>query len=65
MNTFKTQLTLLLLAISLLPAFSQTEKTNLEVIHKIKQEGLHNSQIEDLAFYFTDYVGSAEKHIIN
>ncbi len=57
MKTVKTQITLLILAVFLLPAFSQNEKVDLEVIHKIKQEGLQNSQIENLAFYFTDYVG--------
>ncbi|HLN19757.1 MAG TPA: M20/M25/M40 family metallo-hydrolase [Bacteroidales bacterium] len=36
--------------------FSQ-EKTDLGMIYRIKQEGLKNSGIEDLAFWLTDYVG--------
>lgn len=33
------------------------EKTDLAMIYKIKQEGLKNSKIEELAFWLTDYVG--------
>jgi hypothetical protein len=33
------------------------ENVDLGMIYKIKQEGLKNSQIEDLAFWLTDYVG--------
>src|SRR5512133_1088566 len=36
---------------------SQEEKVDLSMIYKIKQEGLKNSQIEDLAFWLTDFVG--------
>lgn len=36
---------------------SQNENVDLGMIYKIKQEGLKNSQIEDLAFWLTDYVG--------
>jgi hypothetical protein len=36
---------------------SQEEKVDLAMIYKIKQEGLKNSQIEDLAFWLTDFVG--------
>ncbi len=37
---------------------AQTEPVNLEMIHKIKQEGLRNSMIEELSFWMTDAVGS-------
>ena len=33
------------------------ESIDLEVIHKIRQEGLNNSEIEDLAFHLTDATG--------
>jgi len=36
---------------------AQTEKVDLEMIYKIKQEGTNNSKIEDLAFWLTDYAG--------
>lgn len=36
---------------------SQSENIDLSMIYKIKQEGLKNSKIEDLAFWLTDYVG--------
>ena len=33
------------------------ENVDLGMIYKIKQEGLKNSQIEELAFWLTDFVG--------
>ena len=36
---------------------SQSENVDLGMIYKIKQEGLKNSGIEDLAFWLTDFVG--------
>ena len=36
---------------------SQTEKIDLNMIYKIKQEGLRNSSIEELAFGLTDFTG--------
>ena len=36
---------------------SQSETVDLSMIYKIKQEGLKNSSIEDLAFWLTDFVG--------
>ncbi|MCX6326364.1 MAG: M20/M25/M40 family metallo-hydrolase [Bacteroidia bacterium] len=36
---------------------SQSENVDLSMIYKIKQEGLKNSSIEDLAFRLTDFVG--------
>ena len=43
----------------IVPAFlmSQTEKSDLGMIYKIKQEGIRNSQIEELSFWMTDFVG--------
>jgi len=45
--------------ILIIPAvlISQTEKVDLSMIYKIKQEGTRNSQIEELAFWMTDFVG--------
>jgi len=36
---------------------AQSENVDLSMIYKIKQEGLRNSSIEDLAFWLTDFVG--------
>lgn len=36
---------------------SQSENVDLGMLYKIKQEGLKNSKIEDLAFWLTDFVG--------
>ncbi len=36
---------------------SQSENVDLDMIFKIKQEGLKNSKIEDMAFWLTDFVG--------
>nr|WP_291787105.1 M20/M25/M40 family metallo-hydrolase [Cecembia sp.] len=33
------------------------EKADLEMMHRIKSEGIGNSQIEELSFYLTDYLG--------
>lgn len=37
---------------------SQTEKVDLSIVYKIKQEGLKNSSIEELAYGLTDFSGS-------
>lgn len=37
-------------------AFAQ-DKVDLEMVHKIKNEGIGNSQIQDLSFHLTDYLG--------
>lgn len=39
-----------------LALFSQ-ENVDLEMIYRIKQEGLKNSEIEELAFWLTDFIG--------
>ena len=57
MKTTKAQFLSLILVIFFLPAFSQIEPVDLEIIYKIKQEGLKNSKIKELSFYMTDYVG--------
>ena len=38
-------------------AMSQTEKIDLSMIYKIKQEGMRNSNIEELAYGLTDFAG--------
>ncbi|MDX5481658.1 MAG: M20/M25/M40 family metallo-hydrolase [Hymenobacteraceae bacterium] len=51
---------LLLLAFMLQFAFAaqaQQEPVNLDVVHRIKQEGLQNSQVMQTAFYLTDVSG--------
>lgn len=47
------------LVLFLLPSIlmAQIEPVDLNVIYKIKQEGLKNSQIEDISFWMTDFVG--------
>ncbi len=53
------KISIALLMLLLLPAWamSQSENVDLSMIYKIKQEGLKNSGIEDLAFWLTDFVG--------
>jgi len=56
----KNKITFLSVAFFLLvPAimFSQTEKIDLTMVYKIKQEGLKNSAIEELAYGLTDFAG--------
>ncbi|MBC5993507.1 M20/M25/M40 family metallo-hydrolase [Pontibacter cellulosilyticus] len=51
---------LLLAAVALQFAFvaqAQQEPVNLDVVHRIKQEGLKNSQVMETAFYLTDVSG--------
>src|SRR5512133_2613141 len=36
---------------------AQSENVDLSMIYKIKQEGLKNSSIEEMAFWLTDFVG--------
>ena len=42
-----------------LPVFliSQTENVDLQMVYKIKREGQQNSQIQELAFWLTDFIG--------
>jgi len=53
------KITVAFLILFFLPAWlmSQNENVDLSMIYKIKQEGLKNSGIEDLAFWLTDFVG--------
>jgi hypothetical protein len=53
-NTFLSMAFLLIMPAIL---FSQTEKVDLNIIYKIKQEGLKNSAIEELAYGLTDFAG--------
>ncbi|HEX7494250.1 MAG TPA: hypothetical protein VF346_08520, partial [Bacteroidales bacterium] len=57
MKIKKTSIALFILF--LLPTWllSQSDNVDLSMIYKIKQEGLKNSSIEDLAFWLTDFVG--------
>jgi carboxypeptidase Q len=53
------KISITLFMLFLLPTWlmSQSENVDLSMIYKIKQEGLRNSSIEDLAFWLTDFVG--------
>lgn len=53
------KISIALIALFFMPAWimSQNETVDLAMIYKIKQEGLKNSGIEDLAFWLTDFVG--------
>jgi len=57
MNIKKISSVLMLLLI--LPSWlmSQNENVDLGMIYKIKQEGMKNSNVEELAFGLTDFVG--------
>lgn len=48
---------LLILSVFIIPVNAQHETVDLEMIYKIKQEGLKNSHIEELSFYMTDFLG--------
>jgi len=50
-------LTSLLLFIIPSDIFSQAEPVDLKMVYKIKQEGFKNSDIEELSFWMTDFVG--------
>lgn len=53
------RISITLMFLLFLPAWlmSQSENVDLSMIYKIKQEGLKNSNIEDLAFWLTDFSG--------
>ena len=55
MSILRIVLLTLLLAV---PAIVKThEPVDLDMVHRIRQEGLRNSQIRDLAFHLTDVIG--------
>jgi len=53
----KTLLTTLLVQCAFV-AFAQQEPVDLDMVHRIKQEGLKNSKVMETAFYLTDVSGS-------
>jgi len=57
MKLIKTSLVLLLLSILPFAAMAQSENVDLNMVYKIKQEGLKNSSIEELASGLMDFVG--------
>ena len=40
-----------------MPLFAQEEPVDYNMVYKIKQEGLNNSEVMDIAFYLTDVSG--------
>jgi carboxypeptidase Q len=59
MHIFRKTILLLLLIPGIVNATrpEAPEIVDLDMVHKIRQEGLKNSQIRDLAFYLTDVIG--------
>ena len=57
MKNKKIQATLIFLFFLPVWLMSQGENVDLSMIYKIKQEGLKNSGIEELAFWLTDFIG--------
>ena len=57
MKIRRISISLCLLLVMPLWLSAQTEKVDLEMIYKIKQEGTNNSKVEDLTFWMTDYLG--------
>jgi hypothetical protein len=57
MKIKKISLALLFLFFMPLWLMSQNENVDLAMIYKIKQEGLKNSNVEDIAFWLTDFIG--------
>ncbi len=53
----KIKYTFLLLFLFSISAFAQQEKVDLQMIEKIKDEGLNRSQVMKTAFYLTDVIG--------
>ncbi|POY36025.1 peptidase M28 [Solitalea longa] len=51
------KLTMFLFITGLSTAFAQDEKVDLEVIDKIRNEGMNHSKVMDIAFYLTDVSG--------
>ncbi|UKJ06076.1 M20/M25/M40 family metallo-hydrolase [Solitalea lacus] len=51
------KLSFYLFVASISSAFAQDEKIDFDVIEKIRNEGLNNSQVMDIAFYLTDVSG--------
>ncbi|WP_217166116.1 M20/M25/M40 family metallo-hydrolase [Solitalea canadensis] len=50
-------LSISLLAVGLSTVFAQEEKVDLEAVDKIRNEGMNNSKVMDIAFYLTDVSG--------
>lgn len=57
MKAIKISLVLFLLSVMPFLGYSQSENVDLSMVYKIKQEGLKNSSIEELAFGLTDLTG--------
>ncbi len=57
MSFFKNLAAVLLLVIPLTLQAQHVEPVDLEMVNKIKNEALYNSQIRDLSFYLTDVIG--------
>jgi carboxypeptidase Q len=53
------KISIALLILLFLPVWllAQSENVDLSMIYKIKQEGLKNSSIEEMAFWLTDFIG--------
>ena len=57
MNIRKITAAILLLLFLPFWSLAQNENVDLTMIYKIKQEGLKNSNVEELAFWLTDFIG--------
>ena len=57
MNIFKIFLIFVVLVFLPFLSQSQNENVDLGMVYKIKQEGLKNSGVEEMAFWLTDFVG--------
>ena len=57
MNIYKSSAIFVILFLLPFLSQSQNENVDLGMIYKIKQEGLKNSGIEDMAFWLTDFIG--------
>ena len=57
MNIFKVITVFTVLFLLPILSQSQNENVDLGMVYKIKQEGLKNSGIEEMAFWLTDFVG--------
>jgi hypothetical protein len=57
MNYKNTTIMLLLAWIAFITPIVAQEKVDLEMMYRIKTEGIQKSQIQDLSFHLTDFIG--------
>ncbi|MFO7922231.1 MAG: M20/M25/M40 family metallo-hydrolase [Bacteroidales bacterium] len=57
MKRLKRDIFTALMLVATVALFAQAEPVDLDMVHRIRQEGLKNSQIRDISFHLTDVIG--------